>query len=40
MLFTDADNSVSNSIYRQAGYEPRDRHVEVEFAERTAARGH
>jgi GNAT superfamily N-acetyltransferase len=40
MLFTDADNPVSNSIYRQAGYEPRDRHVEIEFAERTAERGH
>jgi GNAT superfamily N-acetyltransferase len=32
MLFTDADNPVSNSIYRQAGYVPRDRHVEIEFA--------
>jgi GNAT superfamily N-acetyltransferase len=40
MLFTDADNPVSNSIYGQAGYEPRDRHVEIEFAERTAAQGH
>ncbi len=40
MLFTDAANPVSNSIYRQAGYEPRGRHVEVEFAERTAAHGH
>jgi predicted GNAT family acetyltransferase len=37
MLFTDAANPVSNSIYQQAGYEPRARHVEVEFAERTAA---
>jgi predicted GNAT family acetyltransferase len=37
MLFTDAANPVSNSIYQQAGYEPRDRHVEIEFAERTAA---
>lgn len=37
MLFTDAANPVSNSIYRQAGYEPRERHVEIEFAERTAA---
>jgi len=32
MLFTDADNPVSNSIYRQAGYEPRGEHVEIEFA--------
>jgi predicted GNAT family acetyltransferase len=32
MLFTDADNPVSNSIYQQAGYEPRGRHVEIEFA--------
>ena len=40
MLFTDADNPVSNSIYRQAGYEPRDRHVEIEFAERTAEHEH
>ena len=40
MLFTDADNPVSNSIYRQAGYAPRDRHVEIEFAERTAMHGH
>ncbi|MGA7989643.1 MAG: GNAT family N-acetyltransferase [Candidatus Dormiibacterota bacterium] len=40
MLFTDAANPVSNSIYRQAGYEPRDRHVEIEFAERTVERGH
>jgi GNAT superfamily N-acetyltransferase len=32
MLFTDADNPVSNSIYRQAGYVARDRHVEIEFA--------
>jgi GNAT superfamily N-acetyltransferase len=32
MLFTDAANPVSNSIYRQSGYEPRDRHVEIEFA--------
>ena len=31
MLFTDADNPVSNSIYRQAGYEPRDEHVEIGF---------
>jgi hypothetical protein len=40
MLFTDADNPVSNSIYRQAGYESRDRHVEIEFAERTVEHGH
>jgi predicted GNAT family acetyltransferase len=32
MLFTDVDNPVSNSIYRQAGYVTRDRHVEIEFA--------
>lgn len=32
MLFTDADNPVSNSIYRQVGYVARDRHVEIEFA--------
>jgi GNAT superfamily N-acetyltransferase len=32
MLFTDADNPVSNSIYRQAGYVPRGQHVEIEFA--------
>jgi len=31
MLFTDADNPVSNSIYRQAGYMPRGEHVEIEF---------
>ena len=37
MLFTDAANPVSNSIYRQSGYEPRERHTEIEFAERTAA---
>lgn len=37
MLFTDAANPVSNSIYRQAGYAPRGRHVEIEFVERTAA---
>ena len=39
MLFTDADNPVSNSIYRQAGYEPRGEHVEIEFAERTVEPG-
>jgi GNAT superfamily N-acetyltransferase len=39
VLFTDADNPVSNAIYRQAGYEPRGRHVEVEFAERPAHSG-
>jgi GNAT superfamily N-acetyltransferase len=32
MLFTDADNPVSNSIYRQAGYVARDRHVEIALA--------
>jgi predicted GNAT family acetyltransferase len=32
MLFADAANPVSNSIYRQAGYVARDRHVEIEFA--------
>ena len=37
MLFTDAANPVSNSIYRQAGYEPRARHIEIEFVERTVA---
>jgi GNAT superfamily N-acetyltransferase len=37
MLFTDAANPVSNSIYRQSGYEPRARHVEIDFVERTAA---
>jgi len=31
MLFTDAANPVSNSIYRQAGYIPRGEHVEIEF---------
>ena len=32
MLFTDADNPVSNSIYRQVGYVARDRHVEIALA--------
>lgn len=40
MLFTDADNPVSNSIYRQAGYEPRARHIEIAFVERTATPEH
>jgi predicted GNAT family acetyltransferase len=40
MLFTDAANPVSNSIYRQAGYQPRGEHVEIEFAQRSAERGH
>jgi GNAT superfamily N-acetyltransferase len=40
MLFTDAANPVSNSIYRQAGYQPRGEHAEIEFAKRTAALGH
>jgi predicted GNAT family acetyltransferase len=34
MLFTDAANPVSNSIYRQAGYQPRGEHVEIDFAKR------
>jgi len=37
MLFTDAANPVSNSIYRQAGYEPRDEHVEIELGQRDRA---
>jgi predicted GNAT family acetyltransferase len=40
MLFTDAANPVSNSIYRQAGYQPRGEHVEIEFAKRTVALEH
>jgi predicted GNAT family acetyltransferase len=40
MLFTDAANPVSNSIYRQAGYRPRGEHVEIEFAKRNTASGH
>jgi predicted GNAT family acetyltransferase len=40
MLFTDAANPVSNSIYRQAGYQPRGEHVEIEFAKRGVAPGH
>jgi predicted GNAT family acetyltransferase len=40
MLFTDAANPVSNSIYRQAGYEARERHTEIEFAQRALASGH
>ncbi len=39
MLFTDAANPVSNSIYRQAGYEPRGEHVEIDFAKRTVEPG-
>ncbi len=39
MLFTDAANPVSNSIYRQAGYEPRGEHVEIDFAKRTVDPG-
>jgi len=31
MLFTDAANPVSNSIYRQAGYAPVGDHVEIRF---------
>ncbi len=34
MLFTDAANPVSNSIYRQAGFAPRGEHVEIDFAKR------
>jgi predicted GNAT family acetyltransferase len=37
MLFTDAANPVSNSIYRQSGYEPRERHTEIEFVQRALA---
>jgi predicted GNAT family acetyltransferase len=40
MLFTDAANPVSNSIYRQAGYEPRGEHVEIDFAKRGVGPGH
>lgn len=40
MLFTDAANTVSNSIYRQAGYEPRGEHVEIDFVKRSAASAH
>jgi predicted GNAT family acetyltransferase len=40
MLFTDAANPVSNSIYRQAGYEPRGEHVEIDFATRNLEPGH
>jgi predicted GNAT family acetyltransferase len=40
MLFTDADNPVSNSIYRQAGYQPRGEHVEIDFAKRKVTAGH
>jgi predicted GNAT family acetyltransferase len=40
MLFTDAANPVSNSIYRQAGYEPRGEHVEIDFVKRSAASAH
>ena len=40
MLFTDAANPVSNSIYRQAGYQPRGEHVEIECAKRGLAPGH
>lgn len=40
MLFTDAANPVSNSIYQQAGYEPRGEHVEIEFAKRAVQPGH
>jgi RimJ/RimL family protein N-acetyltransferase len=39
MLFTDAANPVSNWIYQQAGYRPRDEHVEIEFAKRTVPSG-
>jgi GNAT superfamily N-acetyltransferase len=40
MLFTDAANPVSNSIYRQAGYQPRGEHAEIEFAKRNVTAGH
>jgi predicted GNAT family acetyltransferase len=40
MLFTDAANPVSNSIYRQAGYEPRGEHVEIDLAKRNVELGH
>ena len=40
MLFTDAANPVSNSIYQQAGYQPRGEHVEIDFAERSLAQDH
>jgi RimJ/RimL family protein N-acetyltransferase len=40
MLFTDAANPVSNSIYRHAGYQPRGEHVEIEFAKRGLAPDH
>jgi GNAT superfamily N-acetyltransferase len=40
MLFTDAANPVSNSIYRQAGYEPRGEHVEIDFTKRNVEPGH
>jgi GNAT superfamily N-acetyltransferase len=39
MLFTDADNPVSNSIYRQAGYAPTERHIEIDFAKRSPQPG-
>ena len=29
MLYTDATNPVSNSIYRQAGYRPREEHADI-----------
>ena len=40
MLFTDAANPVSNSIYRQAGYQARGEHLEIDFAKRGRAPGH
>jgi predicted GNAT family acetyltransferase len=39
MLFTDAANPVSNSIYRQSGYEPSERHTEIEFVQHALALG-
>lgn len=39
MLFTDAANPVSNSIYRQAGYAPTGRHIEIDFAKRSPQPG-
>jgi predicted GNAT family acetyltransferase len=40
VLFADAANPVSNSIYRRAGYQPRSEHVEIDFAKRAVDPGH
>jgi predicted GNAT family acetyltransferase len=40
VLFADAANPVSNSIYRQVGYQPRSEHVEIDFAKRAVDPGH